>query len=108
MRKNPETLTAIQVDNAPGHSGYNTNNVMNDLCQDEGLETLYTTQPPQIPDFNINDLSIFDSLQKKTHKLRRDSNQNILDLWGNVATIFEQYSMDTITIGFGHLLACCN
>ena len=81
---------------------------MNDLCQDEGLEILYTTQPPQSPDFNINDLSIFNSLQKKTYKLRRDSNQNILDLWEKVATIFEQYPTETIVIGFGHLFCCYN
>ena len=62
---------------------------MNDLCQDKEIEIFYTTQPLQSPDFNIDDLSIFYSLQKKTYNLYRHCNQNILDLWGKVATIFE-------------------
>ena len=81
---------------------------MIDLCQDKELEIFYTTQPLQSPDFNIDDLSIFNSLQKKTYNLYRDCNQNILDLWGKVATIFEPYPTDTNAIGFGHLFACYN
>jgi hypothetical protein len=107
-KKSPENFTTIQIDNAPGHVGNHSLEQLNLNCYMEDLQIMYTTQPPQSPDFNVNDLCIFNSLQKRTYKLRRESNHNILDLWQKVSQIYNEYPKDTIAIGYGHLFACFN
>ena len=111
-KKYPETWTTIQMNNAPGHVGYDTINNLNNILEIENVYIGYHTQPSQRPDFNINDLCFFNSLQKQSDRLRRSvgqvNNTNLLNLYNNVKTAYDKYPKETIAIGYGHLFACFN
>lgn len=103
-RKVPEEMTYIQMDNAPAH-GKNTQAMLNEYCDDENLMIEYTTQPAQSPDFNICDLAIFNSLQKRADRLKKQSDHSIDGLWTAVQDVFREYPKETIQICYGHLYA---
>jgi len=63
---NPQSITYIQMDNAPSH-GVQTQRRLSEYCDTNHLMVQYTTQPAQSPDFNICDLVIF-NLKKQTHR----------------------------------------
>lgn len=105
--KVPENMTMIQMDNAPAH-GKQTQANLNEFCDENNLMIEYTTQPAQSPDFNICDLAIFNSLQKRTDRLKKQSDHSIDGLWDAVQNVFQQYPKEIIEICYGHLYANYN
>lgn len=106
--KKPESFTSIQMDNAPAHKGHNVLITLNEHCEANHFEIGYTTQPPQSPDFNICDLSIFNSLQMRVNHLKDPNDKSLIRLWEATKQCFDDYPKETIFICFGHLYANYN
>ena len=107
-RKDPQTFTTIQLDNAPAHKGYSNIDTLNRYCQENSLEIEYIPQPAQSPDFNVNDLGLFNSLKKKVHHLKAGTDKSLMALYSAIQKVYEDYPKDTISVIFGHLYANYN
>lgn len=86
------TCVSLQCDGAAPHTGKNTINLLNRSGKRsrKGVPTIHvTTQPPQSPDTNVNDLSFFASLTARVKRLQRGSSlwdteqlvQNVREAW---------------------------
>jgi hypothetical protein len=106
--KEPDNFTYIQMDNAPAHVGLETKERLNQFCVENNLLMEYTTQPAQSPDFNICDLAIFNALQRKTDRLKKEANKSIDELWTVVKNVYDEYPKESIQICYGHLYANYN
>jgi hypothetical protein len=108
QKKQPETFTYIQMDNASPHVGEDTMERLNEYCDKNNLMMEYRTQPAQSPDFNICDLAIFNSLQKRVDRIKEDSDRSLESLWEITKKVFDDYPKETIEICYGHLYANYN
>jgi len=106
--KDPQTFTTIQLDNAPAHTGHNTINTLNQYCAENGLEIEYVPQPAQSPDFNVNDLGLFNSLKKRVNHLKAGNDKSLSSLYEAIHKVYDDYPSETISIIFGHLYANYN
>ena len=67
------------------------------------------TQPPQSPDFNIMDLSIWYSLQSQVHRVRfAHATNGVLGVRAALHDIYDSYPSDKVVLGFGGLWANFN
>lgn len=107
-RKQPDNFTKIQMDNAPPHVGNDMKERLNQFCDDNSIMTSYHTQPSQSPDFNICDLALFNSLQKRTDRLKAEGEESLVVLWEVVQRVFIEYEKETIQVCYGHLYANYN
>jgi len=110
----PEDFTYIQMDNATPHRGYyqeygeNTDETLNEYCRNNNYKMKYITQPAQSPDFNINDLAIFNSLQKQSWRLKEEGNRSLEGLLDAVQRAWDKYLKESISIAYDHKFACYN
>lgn len=102
----PEAHTIIQMDNAPPHTGHHNLQRLN--AEAAALEISYEMQPAQSPDFNICDLSIFNSLQKRVNHLKSEGDRTLLTLWDATEQVYNSYPPPILSICFGHLYANYN
>jgi hypothetical protein len=104
----PEQAITIQMDNAPPHVGHHNIESLNQYCIDNHMDISYVTQPAQSPDFQICDLALFNSLQKKVDHLKAEDDHTLLALWYATLAEFQNYPKQTISVCFGHLYANFN
>lgn len=97
----------IQLDNASPHTGKRNIEDLNEYCEQNGLETTFLTQPAQSPDLNFCDGSFFNSLQKRSYKLREGckTEDQLVD---NVYSAWEDFDEDTINHCVYHMYAVYN
>ena len=106
--KLPDQSTTVQMDNAPPHIGHHNIDLLNQYCIDHHMDISYVTQPAQSPDFQICDLALFNSLQKKVDHLKAEDDHTLLALWNATLAVFVNYPKRTISICFGHLYSNFN
>lgn len=107
------TAIKIQLDNAPGHTGQGMEGKVHTyIASTDKFTNDYHLhyQPPNSPDFNINDLTFFRSLDQQANKLKSQAANDqryhgIAGLMEVVSLAFEEYNPDKIEAGFGTLFA---
>lgn len=97
----------IQMDNAPPHTGSRNLESLNEYCLDNGFNITFTTQPAQSPDLNYCDGSFFNSLQKRSFKLREGC-KSVQDLVDNVYEAWDDYPMELIRNCTSHIYSVMN
>lgn len=73
-----------------------------------GYHVTYVSQPPNSPDLNMCDLTIFNSLCHDADRIKGGNHGNIMGLKESVMQAFAEYDSKKISIGFGYLYACMN
>jgi hypothetical protein len=70
---------------------------------------IVVTQPPQSPDFNIMDLTMWYSLQSRVHKVRaKHATSGVIGVRAAVHDIFDSFDRSTVLKGYGGLYANFN
>jgi hypothetical protein len=87
------TKFVVQHDGAKPHTGKGTEEKLNEAGAAYGVT--FERQPPQSPDFNLNDLAFFYSLQCDANVLKGDE-CDIPKLQLVVQEAFEKYPMDKL------------
>lgn len=94
----------LQLDNAPGHTGKNNPQKIEDYIEENDLDIELKFQPPNSPDLNICDLAFFRSLSCRADAIKRDLNIGGIDaILESVEAAFDEYDDNTLQIIFGHL-----
>jgi hypothetical protein len=103
-----EDYSTIQVDGASAHTGNQAMQRLNQYCDDNDIHLEYIRQPPNSPDLNICDLSIFYAMEKQVHRIKRRGHGTIQGLADATTQVYNDFSRDTIEIAYGHQWAVFN
>lgn len=99
-----DEVVEIQLDNAPGHTGHNMRERINDYIFENNLPLQVLYQPANSPDLNICDLAFFNSLQSRYDNIKRDSDVTGFEgILTNVQEAFNEYNEDALRASYGHL-----
>lgn len=90
----------IQQDGARPHTARGVVRAIEAAANTDGWEFALETQPAQSPDTNINDLSIFASLQAQQ---RKSWTTDIDELKAAVKSVWDSYPVDTIRLAWNTL-----
>jgi hypothetical protein len=110
VEKCPASMTAktiyIQQDNASSHKAASKGQRFQNCCKDLGLDVVLTFQPPNSPDLNVLDLSIFNGLQH--HAFQDKLSNSREELVRAVDESFRTYSVVSLEKSFLTLQAVMN
>mmetsp|Transcript_16709 Transcript_16709/g.15069 ORF Transcript_16709/g.15069 Transcript_16709/m.15069 type:complete len:151 (+) Transcript_16709:82-534(+) len=95
------------MDNAPPHIGQGNVATLNNYCELHEKQVEYILQPPNSPDLNILDLCLFNTLQKRSNKIKKEA-RTADKLIEAVQIVFDTMDRDTVCVTYGHLFACYN
>ena len=92
---NEVSTLSILMDNAKPHIGKKNIDKLNEWGSSHGFEIKVDLQPPQSPDLNGLDLSIFRGLSKWAYKTKgSNTSQKLEDLFFQVTGTYEDYPSD--------------
>jgi hypothetical protein len=94
----------IQMDNAPGHTGHHNLDRLDDYLDERGFDIEFSMQPPNSPDLNLCDLTLFRSLDSQIAYMK-DNAHNMMQLMEVVTEGFEAYDPRKLESRFGHLFS---
>ena len=105
----PGKPVKIIMDNAPPHVGGDNVKKLNEYIKKQKWNMIVETQPPQSPDFNVMNLSIWYSLQSQVHKVRYEhATTGVLGVRAALHDIYDAYPSEKVVLGFGGLWANFN
>lgn len=88
-----EENAVVQQDGASSHTSHETPNKLNSVGRAGGWNTKMVTQPAHSPDFNVNDLECFASLQNSVCK---EEYRAINETAGGIRTMFAEYDSEAL------------